>query len=82
MASQLIRFDNEGKFIAVATYNGCMIRVFNVETGEEIAALTRGTTPVRLNSIFLSRMPENENTMGGWFIVATSDSPTCHLFAV
>ena len=27
-------------------------------------------------------MPQSENTMGGWFIVATSDSPTCHLFAV
>jgi hypothetical protein len=59
-----------------------MIRVFNVETGEEIAAVTRASTPVKINSIHLSRMPESENTMGGWFIVATSDSPTCHLFAV
>lgn len=59
-----------------------MIRIFNVETGEELVAVTRATNPVKINSIHLSRMPESESTMGGWFIVATSDSPTCHVFGV
>jgi WD40 repeat protein len=67
-----IRLSGDGKFIATASDTGTLIRIYNIENGDMIREVRRGSDPAIINDIKFNR----DNSM----IVVGSDRGTIHLF--
>eukprot|EP01080_Neovahlkampfia_damariscottae_P004385 gene4385-7760_t len=64
----------DGKKICTASEKGTLLRIFDIESGDKIKELRRGTSTAKITSIDFSH--------DGKYLSCASDSGTIHLFAL
>ena len=50
-----LHLSNDGKYFVSASEKGTLIRIFNVETGEQVHQVRRGIDPIKINDLKLSK---------------------------
>ena len=69
-----VSINNDGNILATASDKGTLIRIFNINNGELITELRRGSKNVKINCIVFDK----ENN----FIACSSDVGTIHIFNI